>query len=156
MRRSITGASLAIALALVAVAGANVISAQEDAKQFTVVVQDSEATIVPADLFENLAPNAQGIEDAPVYRDGDRVGAAATIVTFIRADDADVIGIIECSIELPEGNLFFNGSFHFADMAEGAVVPVVGGTGDYAGSAGTVTMTVGDEGRATVLEFDLR
>lgn len=154
MRRGISRAALAVAVTLIVLAGANVMSAQEGGR-FSVVVQDSEATIVPAGLFAELAPNVQGIEDAPVYRDGERVGQAATIVTFVRTDQADVIGIIECSVELPEGDLFFNGSFHLADMAQGAVVPVVGGTGEYAGSVGTVTMKTGDDGRATILEFDI-
>jgi hypothetical protein len=42
-----------------------------------------------------------------------------------RAGDDPVV-IIECSVELPSGNVLFNGSMHLGGLADGAPVPVVG------------------------------
>lgn len=122
-------------------------------KVFTLVIEESEATLTPADFFSNLAQNTQASEDAPIYRDGSKVGLAETVITVTRAEGDDVAAMIECSIELPEGNLLFNGSVHLADLAAGADVPVVGGTGSYAGASGTVEM-LDAEGSTFQLNFD--
>jgi hypothetical protein len=65
--------------------------------------------------------------------------------------------MLECSVELPEGNIFFNGSVHGADVMNGtgAVVPVVGGTGRYAGAEGTVSAVEGRDGASKVMTFDI-
>lgn len=133
------------------------ISAASNAKRqhFTVVAQDSEATFVPADFGQAPEPNQRATEDAPVYRDGHAVGLAETALTLTRVAGDDVAGLIDCSVELPEGNILFAGSFHFANLGSGATVPVVGGTGSYAGYTGTVTMVVAADASQTTLTFDL-
>jgi hypothetical protein len=83
------------------------------------------------------------------------VGPPETIVTIKRAGD-DPAGIIECSVELPEGNILFNGSLHLADIGNGVDIPVVGGTGSYAGAKGVVTMTGARDGSSTQLKFRFR
>lgn len=131
-------------------------TASASKRELTVVARDAEATITPADFFEHLAANEHFSEDAPVYRDGEEVGSAQTLLTITRAAGEDVVGIIECSVELPEGNIFFNGSVHLADITTGADVPVVGGTGDFARYTGTVTMVGTEDGSETTLTFQLR
>ena len=124
--------------------------------RFAVVVRDAEGTIEPPDFGAAPSVGQQATEDAPVYRDGTKVGDAEIVYTITRIAGEDVAGIIECSVELPEGSLFFNGSFHFGDLATGAVLPVLGGTGRYAGYTGTVTGTVSGDGTRSKLDFDLR
>jgi hypothetical protein len=121
---------------------------------FTVVAQEAGTTVTPADFFTAPpAQNAQGSLSAPVTWDGAEVGTAETILTFTRAGD-DPVAIIECSVELPDGNVLFNGSVHLAALGTGADVPVVGGTGKYAGARGTVTMVAVTGG--TDLRFHFR
>lgn len=155
MRRTpLVVAAIAAALLVGTLLGPGISAASNPKHQrITVVAQDSEATFVPADFGQTPAPNQRATEDAPVYRDGHAVGLAETALTRVAGDD--VAGLIECSVELPEGNILFAGSFHFADLGSGATVPVVGGAGSYAGYTGTVTMvTSGGAGQAT-LSFDL-
>jgi hypothetical protein len=156
-----TQRTVVVALAVAALAGALLIGGTGSAAakgpgtmSFTVVSQDSEATIAPAEFFANPTLAGSGIEDAPVYRDGEKVGSAQTVVTATRVGD-DVVGIIECSVELPEGNIFFDGSMHLAELVNGVEIPVVGGTGAYTGVIGVVTMTAAADGSSTTLAFEL-
>ncbi len=153
---------MTIVLGIVAVLGAGVFvgavtpaTARDNHERFTVIAQDSEGTITPADFGTNPSPNQQAALDAPVYREGVKVGLAETLITLTRVTDEDHAAIIECSVELPKGNILFNGSFHFGDLATGASVPVVGGTGSYSGFVGTVTMTVAPDNSYTTLAFDI-
>lgn len=130
-------------------------AADRNHRTFTLVAQESEATLTPADAFNAPAQNAQASEDAPVYRNGKKVGLAETVITFTRVAGDDVVAMIERSIELPEGNLLFNGSAHLADLAKGAAVPVVGGTKAYNEAAGTVIMVASEDGSKTTLKFDI-
>lgn len=119
----------------------------------TVVVEDSKSTVTPADFFSNPAVAETGVEVAPVSVDGQEVGAAQTVVT-VTVTGKDIVGILTCSVELPGGDLLFEGSFHVSDMATGAVLPVIGGTGDYAGAIGTATLTSTPDGASTKVVFD--
>jgi len=132
-------------------------SAAPSKLHFTVVSQDSESTFTPSDFFTTPpTQNAQASIDAPVYRSGHKVGLAETIVTITRAHADDPAAMIECSVELPEGILLFNGSAHLGDLGTGAVLPVVGGTGRYAHVSGVVTMVAAPDGSSTALTFDIR
>lgn len=121
---------------------------------FTVVAQDSQATVTPPDFMDRLSQNLQAAEDEPVYRDGRKVGLAETVITVTRAEGDDFAAIITCSIELPEGSILFDGSAHLASLGSGAALPVVGGTGAYAGARGVVTMIAAEDGTQTTLNFD--
>ncbi len=144
----IVAAALAAVGLLPAVAGA----ANPHHHRFTVVAHNDEGTITPADFFDDLVQNSRASVDAPVYRNGEQVGATETILTVTRGGDDPTL-IIECSVELPDGNVLFNGSFHLTDVADGAGVPVVGGTGRYTGARGILLLTVTDPARP-VLAFD--
>ncbi len=125
-------------------------------KDLAVVVRDAEASVSPSDFFTATPKqNAHGTEDAPVYRRAEKVGLAETVYTVTRVAGDDVAIMVECSVELPEGNLVFNGTAHMADVATGATVPLVGGTGAYAGAIGTVTMIGAPDGSSTTLKFHL-
>ncbi|MGH3468324.1 MAG: hypothetical protein ACRDQF_11395 [Thermocrispum sp.] len=97
----ISVAALAILGAVFLATGASS-AASPHHQVFTLVLQETEATLTPADFFSNLEPNAQAAEDAPVYRGGSKVGLAETVLTVTRAEGEDVAVMIECSIELPE------------------------------------------------------
>src|SRR6266571_3849598 len=144
-----------IAAALAAVALSQMVFAADTQGQskFTLVVNDPNGIVVPPDFFNNLQPNAQGTEDSPLLRDGQTVGLAETVYTVTRVHGDDVDVMIECTIELPEGNILFNGTGHLADVQSGLTVPVIGGTGRYAGASGTVVMNVTADGN-TNLNFD--
>jgi len=153
--RIIVGAIvLAVVASLATFAATSPASAAK--RDLVVVINEAEATVTPADFFSNLAPNQQASEDAPVYRDGEPVGLAETLITITRVEGDDIAALIECSIELPEGNLFFNGSAHFADLGTGVDLPVVGGTGEYERYTGVVTLVGSEDGTETTLTFHLR
>lgn len=116
-------------------------NADDDRKhRLSVVVKDTQATLTPADFFSALAPGAEAVVDAPVERSGQAVGSALTEVVVVRAGESDLAALITCSVELPEGNLLFAGSAHFAEIGDGVDLPVVGGTGRYRDASGVVTM----------------
>lgn len=50
-------------------------------------------------------------------------------------------GLIDCHIVLTGGSLLFNGAVKMKDLGAGVTVPVVGGTGRYAGAGGSVKMS---------------
>lgn len=143
---------LTVVLAAVALLPAVAGAANRHHHRFTVVAHNDEGTITPADFFDDLVQNSRASVDAPVYRNGEQVGGTETILTVTRGGDDPTL-IIECSVELPDGNVLFNGSFHLTDVADGAGVPVVGGTGRYTGARGIVLLTVTDPARP-VLAFD--
>jgi hypothetical protein len=158
MRRLLIVA-VAVAIGIAGVAAVALIpgsaSASNPHHRFTVVVNDSEGTIAPQDFFEGAPTlNAQATEDAPVYRDGEQVGLAETVFTTTRTDEDDIVWMIECSIELPDGAILFNGTAHLSDFETGGELPVVGGTGIYEGARGTVGFALVDGGSASELRFD--
>ena len=125
---------------------------------FTVLVRDADATVTPADFFTSTpVSNAQATEDAPVYNEdgSEQIGLAETVYTITRVAGTDVDVMVECSVELPDGNILFNGTAHLADVTTGADIPVVGGTGAYARAAGVVTATGASDGSTTTLDFDI-
>lgn len=154
-RLILSGIVIALLASVATVAVTSTASAAK--RDLVVTINETEATLTPPDFFtSDFAPNTQASEDAPVYRDGEPVGSAQTLITITRVDGDDIAAIIECSIELPEGNLFFNGSAHFADIGTGVDLPVVGGTGEYERYAGAVTMVGSEDGSETTLTFHVR
>jgi len=150
-----TGAVTLGLVAALAVGETSSASADPHQKHLTVVAQDSEGSVTPSTFFSATpVQNGQGSEDAPVYRKGSKVGLAETVYTWTRGT-GDPILMLECSVELPEGRILFAGTFHGAEMATGGDVPVVGGTGAYAGVAGVVHMVPSADGSSTALTFDL-
>jgi hypothetical protein len=91
--------------------------------------------------------------------DPDTEQSLGTDVTRVQAVEfltfGDVVVILDCTANLPDGAIMFYGSFRFSDPAP--VWAVIGGNGAYAGASGTVTGTAdnvgGDDG--TLLTFDI-
>jgi hypothetical protein len=87
-----------------------------------------------------------------------QAGRAVTHIRVVRTLSKDNwLGIVDCTIELPRGDLVFYGAFRFAGLAKGATLPVTGGTGDYTGARGTVTIRLGKLGgrEGGYLTFDV-
>jgi len=150
--------SILVPLAIVAVAALAFLpgiagASNPHSHQFTVVAHNAEGSITPTNFFETLQQNVQASVDAPVYRNGAKVGAAETVLTVTRAGNDPTV-MVECSVELPEGSVVFNGTAHLADIGNGIAIPVVGGTGRYTGAAGTVLMTATDATHVS-LAFDV-
>jgi hypothetical protein len=156
MKRSIV-IPIVSAAALTATAGeALATSATAGHKRLTVVVQDAQGSVTPADFIAAPYPqNTQAAEDAPVTQNGHRVGRSETVFTVTRADAQDPMVMIECSIELPHGIILFDGAFHPTDMFTGMVIPVVGGTGAYSSARGIAIAVAAHDGTHTTVTFDL-
>ncbi len=156
-RVPLIAAAAALLVGTTTAIAASTATAQSPARPFSlrVIEHDSEGTITPVDFGQSLAPNQQATEDAPAYQDGVKVGLVETVITVVRVTDTDAVAMIECSVELPHGNIFFNGTMHLADLATGAHLPVLGGTGQYIGARGAVTVVGAADGSSTRLTFRL-
>ena len=90
---------------------------------------------------------------------GKAVATAVTTVQLVRVfHSGDGIGMIQCTIIFRHGQIHFAGAVRLADVfGDGAVVPVVGGTGQYDSVGGQVFMQFGQlNGKdGTYLTFDL-
>ena len=164
MRTMITRGTHRLGLATVAVAaaaiagpalslGSSAASTSQRHQHFTVVSRDSEGTITPSDFGTSPVQDQQAAEDAPVYRGAHKIGRAETVITITRVSRNDTEGMIECTVKLPGGDLFFNGALNINDLAKGAAVPIVGGTRAYKAAAGTVIVQSSNPAR-TSLSFD--
>jgi hypothetical protein len=152
-RFAIVVAGLAALVVLVASLGTSAASRSRGQTHFTVVTHDSQGTITPPSFGANPKQNDQASEDAPAFRGDHKVGRAETVVTITRVAPNDLEAMIECTVELRQGNVMFNGAFNFNEIANGVSVPVVGGTGRYAGARGTVQLKSTNPAR-TRLTFD--
>jgi hypothetical protein len=146
------------AIALLALAGA---CAKQEAPvtkmHIAAVSQDAKASV-----FEQVEGGKPGfgpgdglIEVSPATVGGATTGTAYTTVTITsgtKLDDAT--GVIDCHVQLDGGTVLFNGGFAFKDLGAGVDLPVVGGTGRYAGAGGSVKMQAPDM-KHTNLTFDL-
>jgi hypothetical protein len=148
-----TGAAVATAVSA-AILGTSTASTAKTQRHFTVVTHDSQGTITPPNFGSNPKQNQQASEDAPAYIGGKKVGRAETIITVTRVAPKDLEATIECTVELPKGKILFNGSFNFNRIGKGVKVPVVGGTGAYKGTSGTVEAQSTNPAR-TKLTFSL-
>jgi hypothetical protein len=128
------------------------------AKTLEVTVDEEQASVFTVvDLGEaGFGPGDQVVENAPVVDGaGSTIGTSFTTITVVTGTGPDnFAGLIECSIDLARGHILFNGSIAAGDLATGAVVPVVGGTGAYEGAGGVVTIVAPDHKHAA-LTFDL-
>jgi hypothetical protein len=159
MKRITSIAVIAVALAGLAGACAQTSNADVSRKHLSLVGQDAKATTF--DLVDLGKPGFgatdQLIEENPLTNSaGKTVGSAYTVFTITSGKSpADGKGLIDCSINLAGGRILFNGFVDLAKLGKGGeIVPVVGGTGAYAGTGGTVRMTSPDP-KHTNMSFDL-
>ena len=121
------------------------------------VSQDAKAsTFEQVDLGKTgFSIGDELVEVSPVTVGAATTGTAYTVVTLVsgtKLDDAS--GVIDCHVQLDGGTVLFNGGFAMKDLGDGVDLPVVGGTGKYAGVGGSVKMQVPDQ-KHTNLTFDL-
>jgi len=148
------------AIALFALAGACTQTSNADVttKRLSIVGQDGQATTFEmVDLGkEGFGPADQLIEENPVTTSGGKkLGTAYTLVTMTSGKDLpSAKGLIDCHIVLSGGTILFNGSVVMAKLGDGVTLPVIGGTGAYAGAGGTVRMQAPDD-KHTNMSFSL-
>jgi hypothetical protein len=131
------GAAIAVPALLI---GASSASSSHHETQFSVVSKNAQGTITPPNFGTSPQQDQQAAADAPVVRDGHKVGRSETLLTITRASSKDLEADIECTVELPHGKILIDGAANFAHLAKGVTVPVVGGTGHYEGTTGEVVL----------------
>jgi allene oxide cyclase-like protein len=158
MKRAMTSALIVVAVAGLAASCAGASSADVTRKKLSIVGDDGNAKV-----FEVVDGGKAGfgfgdqlVEDAPVLDTaGKKIGESFTTVDIVNgASMEDAWGLIDCSIVLDDGTIQFNGSMATKDLGTGVTVPVVGGTGEYAGAGGSVKMVTPDP-KHTNMSFDL-
>jgi hypothetical protein len=127
-------------------------------KHLDVTTLDEKATVFEiVDLGKTgFGAGDQLVEDAPlVDADGKPLGKTVTTVAVVSGTGMpDMEGVINCTVELPDGNVLFEGAFEGKDLGAGATLPVTGGTGKYAGASGVVKM-IAPSDKKTELKIDL-
>ncbi len=87
------------------------------------------------------------VESQPLLdpTDGSDVGRSLTQLTIVRpvSKGQDFEIVLNSTLRLPEGDLALSGGLRFSELFAGASVPVVGGTGAFAGARGTVAFAAG-------------
>jgi hypothetical protein len=158
MKRTISLGVVAIVLVGIAAACAQTSNADVTTKHLSLVGQDGKATTFEiVDLGKaGFGPSDELIEENPLTSSGGKtLGNAYTVVTMTSGKSmADAKGLIDCSINLAAGRILFNGYVSLADLGKGITVPVIGGTGAYAGAGGSVRMQAPDD-KHTNMTFDL-
>ncbi len=88
---------------------------------------------------------------------GEPIGTAVTRVVVAQVAGDDATFVLDCTVRLPDGNLYFYGAESFSSFVDGVSYAVVGGTGRYQGTRGVVDITGGQvDGQAgSVLTFDV-
>lgn len=151
-------ALLVIALAGLAGACAQTSRADVTTKRLSIVGQDAKATTFEmVDLGKaGFGPADQLIEQNPVTTSaGKALGTAYTVITMTSGKDLpSAKGLIDCHIVLSGGSILFNGAVEMAKLGTGMTIPVIGGTGRYAGAGGSVRMSAPDD-KHTNMTFDL-
>jgi hypothetical protein len=158
MTRVLSFAAVAIVLAGIAGGCAQTSKADATTKHLSIVGIDEKATTLEqVDLGKpGFGPADELIEEAPIQDSaGTTIGKSYTVITITSGKSlTDAVGLIDCSINLNGGVIVFNGQLAMKDMGTGVTVPVVGGTGSYAGAGGTVRMQAPDN-KKTNMTFDL-
>jgi hypothetical protein len=147
------GVAAAIAVAALLIGTSSASSAHHE-RHLSAVIKNARGTITPADFGTAPKQDQQAAEDAPVVRNGHKVGRSETLMTITRVSPRDLEADIEGTVELPHGKILIDGAFNVAHIDEGAAVPVVGGTGRYKGTAGAAVLKA-PASSLTKISFDL-
>ncbi len=133
---------LSFALALLVVGGFTLVSGSAEAKpkSSTVFVADRAPTYGDVN---SLAPGSVLLFDEPLLdpATGAQVGTSKTRVQVVSQVGDDLSFILDCTFEEPGGHIVFTGAEYFSHIATAVTFAVVGGTGQYAGINGSVTIT---------------
>ena len=159
MKRAASFAAVAVVLAGLAGACAQTSSADATTKHLSIVGQDAKATTLEQiDLGKTgFGPGDELIEENPATdATGANVAKLYTIVTMTSGKSmGDAVGIIDCHVVWNDGSsVLFNGKVAMKDLGTGVTLPVIGGTGAYNGTGGSVRMQEPND-KMTNLTFDL-
>lgn len=96
---------------------------------------------------------------------GDDIGRAVTRVQVVQVlqppnednPSGDFEFILDCTVQLQDGTLTFYGAGVLQELQDGVAFTLMGGTGRYAGTRGTTTVTAADIGGEPgyTIAFDL-
>ena len=152
-RYAILVAAVVAAMGLI---GAWVVPAQSQpaagarANSFAVSVFDRDG---PLTRFVDAGARGFSVNDALYERHGaydpntgELIGDLVTHVNILRPlgkKGENALGILDCTVEAPNGDLTFYGAVRLSEFGPGVTLPVTGGTGDYWGARGTVTIKLG-------------
>lgn len=131
-------------------------ASEPPAAQAETEVMELHTVSKPAgDTHINVGKKGLSPGDYDVYQDpvmdretGEKIGTVAGTITVLRfLGKEDVLLQGEFSYSLPNGSIQVNGAATFsAIFADGATLPITGGTGDYAGAGGWVLYQAADVG----------
>lgn len=153
--------SAAAALFVVATTAAGGAHAPNRVSGPKVFIADRDPFVIdqapPATGPMDLSAGDVALFDEPVEHtdSGHVIGAAITRVQVIDSvGQGDANFILDCTVHLPGGDLLFSGAELFSHLSMVATVPVVGGTGKYAGARGQVRMRPRTQNSETGTEAD--
>jgi hypothetical protein len=140
-RPAVIAFSVAAAIAVPALLiGTSSASSSHPERHFSIVSKNAQGTITPPNFGTSPAQDQQAAADAPVVRNGHKLGRLETLLTITRVSSKDLEADFEGTVELPHGKILADGAFNVAHIANGVAVPVVGGTGRYEGTTGEVVL----------------
>jgi copper chaperone CopZ len=160
MKRSLCFAAVAVVLAAVGGACAQTSKADVTKQAVTIVIDEGKATV--QEIIDagktGFGPGDQLVEEAPVTdSSGTSIGDSNTVFSITSGKAIESAhGLLDCSINLAGGKILFNGYLPIDKLSKDTpiAVPVIGGTGVYAGAGGVANMTKPDD-KHTKVAFDL-
>jgi len=148
-------AGFAILVTLISLGAISVlsVSAASTPVQLPLFDADGSGTTDTIDLYKQGDFPGVGdiiLENHDLYdvKTGLLIGSATTRGQGVRAlPGGDLLFLIDCTVNLPNGTFHFTGGTTFAAIGgEGAVLPIVGGTGAYELAQGTMHLKTGKLG----------
>lgn len=136
-------ATIAALMALIAVAVGD-----EETQTFDAVVAEDRKD---DDFRNDLGDRGESAGDVigqvdPLQRDGEGSGTSVSLCTLTGSEENQKAACTT-TLDFPEGSLITEGIFDIARRDEAQEFAILGGTGDYGGARGTVTVEPGGEDR---------
>jgi hypothetical protein len=141
--------ALIIAVAALVIALIAVAIGEEDSRTFdAVILADDEDDEFESDLGERGdSPGDLFGRVRQLQRDSEPSGTQLSLCTRATGSEEDSTFACTTTLEFEEGSIVAEGIFDLALRDEAQELAIVGGTGDYGGARGTVTVTSQGEER---------
>jgi hypothetical protein len=141
-----------IAVAALGVALFAVVIGEEDSRTFdAVIVADHEEDEFESDLGERGdSPGDLFGRVRQLQRDSESSGTHLSLCTRTTGSEEDSTFACTTTLEFEEGSIIAEGIFDVALRDEAQELAILGGTGDYGGARGTVSVTAQGEDRYLV------
>jgi hypothetical protein len=129
-------------------------ASSQTVQAMTVVFPDSEP-----DAFTDGGRPGDSAGDLLAFRgqltdtDGAAIGRVTVAATTMNAKEAPIVQVT-ATLTLTDGSLEALGELRFTDGKQGTLA-IVGGTGDYAGAAGTLVSTIDPDTGIVTFEISL-